>query len=123
MPTVDLATTSLRDLNQSLHGLKPGTNELDWLVLNPKLLILDEPTRGIDVGAKSEIHALVARLAETGMSIILISSELPEVLALSTRLLTFSEGHIVGEFSAAEASEEKLLSAVVGRKHDPQAGL
>ena len=86
-----------------------------WLALNPKLLILDEPTRGIDVGAKSEIHALIARLAETGMSILLISSELPEILALSTRVLTFSEGRIVGEFPAAEATEEKLLSAVVGR--------
>jgi ribose transport system ATP-binding protein len=85
-----------------------------WLALNPQLLILDEPTRGVDVGAKAEIHALIARLAGEGMSILLISSELPEILALSTRVLTFSEGRIVGQFGAAEASEELLLSAVVG---------
>jgi ribose transport system ATP-binding protein len=87
-----------------------------WLALNPELLILDEPTRGVDVGAKSEIHALIARLAGEGVSILLISSELPEILALSTRILTFSEGRIVGEFEAREATEEVLLSAVLGNR-------
>ena len=87
-----------------------------WLATAPSLLILDEPTRGIDVGAKAEIHALIRRLAEGGVSIILISSELPEILALSTRVLTFSEGRIVGAFDAAEASEERLLSTVVARQ-------
>jgi ABC-type sugar transport system ATPase subunit len=87
-----------------------------WLATNPKLLILDEPTRGIDVGAKAEIHTLIASLAASGVSIVLISSELPEILALSTRILAFSGGEIVGQVNAAEATEEGLLSAVVGRK-------
>jgi ribose transport system ATP-binding protein len=87
-----------------------------WLATNPKLLVLDEPTRGIDVGAKAEIHALIARLAESGVSIVLVSSELPEILALSTRVLIFSEGQVVGMVDAAEATEERLLSAVVARK-------
>ena len=87
-----------------------------WLATAPKLLILDEPTRGIDVGAKAEIHALIAKLAASGVSIVLISSELPEILALSTRILAFSGGQIVGHVDAAEATEEALLSAVVARK-------
>jgi ribose transport system ATP-binding protein len=87
-----------------------------WLALDPTLLVLDEPTRGIDVGAKSEIHGLVSRLAESGVSIVLISSELPEILALSTRVLTFSEGRLTGEFDGPSATEEILLSAVVGSR-------
>jgi ABC-type sugar transport system ATPase subunit len=87
-----------------------------WLALNPTLLVLDEPTRGIDVGAKAEIHALVSRLAASGVSIVLISSELPEILALSTRVLTFSEGRLTGEFDGPSATEEILLSAVVGSR-------
>jgi ABC-type sugar transport system ATPase subunit len=86
-----------------------------WLATDPKLLVLDEPTRGIDVGAKAEIHALIARLAASGVSIVLISSELPEILALSTRVLAFSEGRIVGAVDGADATEERLLTAVVGR--------
>lgn len=87
-----------------------------WLSMDPELLVLDEPTRGIDIGAKSEIHALVSRLAEAGMSIVLISSELPEILALSTRILTFSEGTLTGEFDGPTATEEMLLSAVIGTR-------
>jgi ABC-type sugar transport system ATPase subunit len=90
-----------------------------WLAVKPELLILDEPTRGIDVGAKAEIHALIGRLADSGVSIVLISSELPEILALSTRVLTFSEGRVVGMFDAADATEERLLSTVVARQPAP----
>ncbi len=85
-----------------------------WLAMNPSLLVLDEPTRGIDVGAKSEIHGLVSRLAEQGVAIILISSELPEILSLSSRILTFSSGRVTGEFDGPTATEELVLSAVVG---------
>lgn len=84
-----------------------------WLAMNPALLVLDEPTRGIDVGAKAEIHVLITRLAESGVSIILVSSELPEILSLTTRILTFSEGRVTGEFDGPSASEEILLSAVM----------
>ncbi|CAG0909659.1 unnamed protein product [Cyprideis torosa] len=83
-----------------------------WLAAQPKLLILDEPTRGIDVGSKSEIHKLVASLAEEGLAVLVISSEMPEVLGVSMRILTVSEGEIVGEFKGAEMTEENLITSV-----------
>jgi inositol transport system ATP-binding protein len=79
------------------------------LLTNPKVLILDEPTRGIDIGAKGEIHALVTRLARSGMAVLLISSELPELLALSDRLLVMSEGELTAELDPATTSEEEIL--------------
>ena len=84
------------------------------LATNPKVLILDEPTRGIDVGAKAEVRALIAELAEAGMGILLISSELPEVLTMSHRILVMSGGRIVAEFSREEATEERVLAAATG---------
>ena len=75
----------------------------------PKLLLLDEPTRGIDVGAKAEIYQLINNLAKTGMAIIVVSSELPEVIGISDRIVTFCEGELTGEFLQAEATQEKLL--------------
>jgi ABC-type sugar transport system ATPase subunit len=80
-----------------------------WLAVTPKLLILDEPTRGIDVAAKAEIHALIAALAAEGLGILLISSELPEVLGMSDRVLVMREGQIVGEFARAEATQEAIM--------------
>ncbi|MCX7623330.1 MAG: sugar ABC transporter ATP-binding protein [Thermomicrobium sp.] len=85
------------------------------LATNPKVLILDEPTRGIDVGAKAEVHALIAELAEAGMAILLISSELPEVLSMSHRVLVMSGGRLVAEFPREEASEERVLAAATGQ--------
>lgn len=81
-----------------------------WLFAKPKVLILDEPTRGIDVGAKYEIYTLMNRLVEEGMSIIMISSELPEVLGMSDRLYVMSGGSITGELSAEEADERKVMA-------------
>lgn len=83
-----------------------------WLTGHPKVLILDEPTSGIDVGAKSEIYRFIASLTARGMGIILISSELPELLGLSDRVLVMHAGRISAEFSAAEATEENVLKAV-----------
>ncbi|MDW8060752.1 MAG: sugar ABC transporter ATP-binding protein [Thermomicrobium sp.] len=85
------------------------------LATNPKVLILDEPTRGIDVGAKAEVHTLIAELAEAGMAILLISSELPEVLSMSHRVLVMSGGRLVAEFPREEASEERVLAAATGQ--------
>jgi ABC-type sugar transport system ATPase subunit len=82
-----------------------------WLGTNPKVLILDEPTRGIDVGTKAAVHALMSNLAAQGMAILMISSELPEVLGMSDRILVMREGQLTGEFSRAEATQEKLMSA------------
>jgi ribose transport system ATP-binding protein len=86
-----------------------------WMAMEPKLLILDEPTRGIDVGAKAEIHALIAKLAESGVAVIVISSELPEILGLSSRILTLSEGRVTASLDRAEADEESVMSALVKR--------
>ena len=80
-----------------------------WLALRPKVLIVDEPTRGIDVGAKVEVHNLLFELAKTGIAIIAISSELPEVLAISDRIIVLREGRVTGEVDGREASEELLM--------------
>jgi len=81
-----------------------------WLAGNPKVLLLDEPTRGVDVGAKAEVHKLIRQLARDGMATLLISSELPELLSMSDRILVMRAGRIVGEFARAEATQEKILA-------------
>ncbi|HZT60352.1 MAG TPA: xylose ABC transporter ATP-binding protein [Pyrinomonadaceae bacterium] len=85
-----------------------------WLLTNPRVLFLDEPTRGIDVGAKQEIYSLINRLAQQGLAIVLVSSELPEVLGLSDRVLVLHEGHVTGEFKRSEATPEAVMSAATG---------
>lgn len=84
-----------------------------WLATDPNVLLLDEPTRGIDIGAKSEIYKLINELAKAGMGIVLVSSELPEIMAISDRILVMSEGELTGEFLPDEWSEEKLLKAAI----------
>jgi rhamnose transport system ATP-binding protein len=86
-----------------------------WLNTRPKLLILDEPTRGIDVGTKAEVHRIIGDLAAEGMAIILISSDLPEVLAMSDRILVMREGRQMAIFERAEATQEKILAAAMGQ--------
>jgi ABC-type sugar transport system ATPase subunit len=85
-----------------------------WLLTNPRVLFLDEPTRGIDVGAKQEIYALINRLAQTGLAIVLVSSELPEVLGLSDRVVVLHEGRVTGEFRRTEATPEAVMAAATG---------
>ena len=82
-----------------------------WLMTEPKILLLDEPTRGIDVGAKAEIYQLINNLAKQGMAIIVVSSELPEVIGISDRIVTFCEGELTGEFLQKDATQEKLLES------------
>ncbi|MFC1466874.1 MAG: sugar ABC transporter ATP-binding protein [Candidatus Brachytrichaceae bacterium NZ_4S206] len=86
-----------------------------WLNTAPKLLILDEPTRGIDVGAKAEVHHIINALAQQGIGIILISSDLPEVLGMSDRVLVMREGRQMGIFDRAEATQERVMAAAVGQ--------
>jgi inositol transport system ATP-binding protein len=81
-----------------------------WLALRPKVLIVDEPTRGIDVGAKVEVHNLLFDMARSGIAVIAISSELPEVLAISDRIVTMREGRVTGEIARADADQEKLMA-------------
>lgn len=82
-----------------------------WMALNPRLLILDEPTRGIDVGSKTEIHKLIDKMAHDGIAVLVISSEMPEIIAVSDRIIAMREGCVTGEFLRSEVSEEKLLLA------------
>lgn len=87
-----------------------------WLFANPDILILDEPTRGIDVGAKYEIYTIINRLASEGKGIIMISSELPEILGVCDRIYVMSDGKIVGEMPAAEASQEKIMMSIMKKQ-------
>ena len=87
-----------------------------WMATAPSILLLDDPTRGVDVGAKAEIYHLMNQFAEQGMGVIMVSSELPEILAMSDRILVLSEGRMVAEFSREEASEEKIMTAATRTK-------
>jgi ABC-type sugar transport system ATPase subunit len=87
-----------------------------WLASQPKVLILDEPTRGIDVGAKAEVHAIMNNLAQQGIGIIMISSEMPEVLAMSDRIVVMCEGRVAGILDRAEATQERIMAYASG--HD-----
>jgi D-xylose transport system ATP-binding protein len=84
------------------------------LMTEPKVVLLDEPTRGIDVGAKLEIYELVNRLTAEGKAVILVSSELPELIGMSDRILMLHEGRVGGEFAREEATQERLMEAAMG---------
>ena len=107
-PDLDVVTAGLSGGNQQKLVLAK------WLAARCRVLILDEPTRGVDVGAKAEIHALIGRLAAEGTGVLLISSELPELVALSTRILVLRDGRLVGELARAEADPESLLRMMAG---------
>lgn len=79
------------------------------MAMSPKVLIVDEPTRGIDVGTKSEVHQVIFEMAKKGVAVIVISSDLPEVMAISDRIITLSEGRLTGEIKGDDATEEKLM--------------
>lgn len=85
-----------------------------WLLAKPRILILDEPTRGIDVGAKAEIHHQISQLAQQGIAIILVSSELQEVMGMSDRILVMSNGSIVGEHLRENADSEQIMREAFG---------
>jgi ABC-type sugar transport system ATPase subunit len=101
-------------LEQEVNNLSGGNQQkvviAKWVATRPRILILDEPTRGIDVGAKAEVHALMTRLARDGVSILMISSELPEILGMSDRILVMRQGRLSGEFTREEASQEAILA-------------
>jgi putative multiple sugar transport system ATP-binding protein len=109
--------TRCAGVHQPVVNLSGGNQQkvvlAKWLFAEPTLLMLDEPTRGIDVGAKFEIYTLIARLAEEGRAILLISSEMPELLGLCDRIYVMNEGAFVAEFTGADASQEKIMHAIV----------
>jgi rhamnose transport system ATP-binding protein len=104
-------STSQRTVNLS-GGNQQKVVLAKWLYSDARILIIDEPTRGIDVGAKAEIHALMVRLAQQGLAILMISSELPEVLGMSDRVLVVNEGRIVASFARAEATPDAVGAAM-----------
>jgi ABC-type sugar transport system ATPase subunit len=85
-----------------------------WLETKPRVLLLDEPTRGIDVGAKREIYAIINRLLDEGLAILMITTEMPELLALSDRVIVMHRGEITAELTRGEATPEAVLSAAMG---------
>ncbi|MFS2221438.1 ribose ABC transporter ATP-binding protein RbsA [Pantoea sp. B65] len=106
-------------------GLLSGGNQQKvaiarGLMTRPKVLILDEPTRGVDVGAKKEIYQLINQFKEEGLSIILVSSEMPEVLGMSDRILVMHEGRLSGNFTIEQATQEALMAAAVGKQHSEE---
>jgi len=107
-PTVDVVTAGLSGGNQQKLVLAK------WLAANCQILILDEPTRGVDVGAKAEIHALIDELASRGAAVLLISSELPEIVNLCTRIIVLREGRIAGELPRATATQDALMRLMAG---------
>ena len=109
--------TKCPTVEQNVGNLSGGNQQkvllAKWMFADPDVLILDEPTRGIDVGAKYEIYCIINDLVAAGKSVIMISSELPEVLGMSDRIYVMNEGRIAGELSAQEASQEKIMSCIL----------
>jgi ABC-type sugar transport system ATPase subunit len=108
----------MRSVDQLAAALSGGNQQkvvlAKWLASEPRVLILDEPTRGIDIGAKVEVHRIISELAVAGLAIILISSDLPEVLAMSDRIVVMHEGSVTAELSRG-ASEEDVMFAATGQ--------
>ncbi|MBN1466988.1 sugar ABC transporter ATP-binding protein, partial [candidate division KSB1 bacterium] len=106
-------------VNEIVENLSGGNQQkvvlAKWLVTDPQVLLLDEPTRGIDINGKNEIYQLIRELAASGLAIVLVSSELPEILAIADRTIVLSCGKIAGEFSREEATEQRLLHAAIRR--------
>jgi rhamnose transport system ATP-binding protein len=114
-PSVDVAVANLSGGNQQKVMLSK------WLNTNPSILILDEPTRGVDVGSKAEVHAIIGELAAEGIGIIVISSDLPEVLALSDRVLVMREGRQMAILDRSEADQESVMTAAMGQRSSDSA--
>ncbi len=112
---LDIRTT---DMHAPVGTLSGGNQQkvmlAKWLNTKPRLLLVDEPTRGIDIGAKAEVHRIVRDLASQGVAIVIISSDLPEVLSLADRVLVMREGRLVGEFAGEEATDESVMRLAIG---------
>ena len=110
----------MSSLKQRVESLSGGNQQKvvlsKWLITEPKILILDEPTRGIDVGAKAEIHTLMRKFTKEGLGLIIISSELPEIIGMSDRVMVMGNGEIKGEFKKNEFTQDQLLACALGGK-------
>jgi len=116
-PAIYNAVSTLSGGNQQKVALSR------WLMTKPSVLILDEPTQGIDVGAKAEIHELMTELAEQGVAILMISSELPEILGMSDRIAVMNDGTIVRIFDREQATQDKILAVALGHLSEPSASV
>jgi ribose transport system ATP-binding protein len=130
-----IATDAINNLG--IRVASPATRAIDlsggnqqkllvarWLAINPKVLLLDEPTRGVDIGAKSEIYRIISDLAAQGVAILMISSELPEIVGMSDRVLVMREGHLVGEVggtTGTEITQENIMAYATGAKEVSQS--
>ena len=114
---VDKLMIQTPSIHQPVIGLSGGNQQkvvlAKWLALKPRVLVLDEPTRGIDVGAKADVHALMSEIAGQGIGIVMISSEMPEILGMSDRIIVMAEGRIAGEFTREEADQEKIMNCAM----------
>jgi len=106
--------------DQAVGNLSGGNQQkvvlARWLALRPKILIVDEPTRGIDIGSKIEVHNLLIEMAKSGIAVIVISSELPEILAVCDRIVTMREGRVTGEIARTAATQEILMSMMTAHE-------
>ncbi|MGQ9731890.1 MAG: ATP-binding cassette domain-containing protein, partial [Candidatus Zipacnadales bacterium] len=109
-PSVQAITSTLSGGNQQKVLLAK------WLAIRPRVLLVDEPTRGVDVGAKAELHSILRELARVGVAVLMVSSELPEILSASDRILVMHEGEITGELSPEEATEERVMFLAAGQQ-------
>ncbi len=113
----DKLKTKTPSVEQNVGNLSGGNQQkvllAKWMFTDPDILILDEPTRGIDVGAKYEIYCIINQLVSEGKSVIMISSELPEVIGMSDRIYIMNEGKFVGEMPANEATQENIMAAII----------
>jgi len=117
-PHLDRLRLRFRRYDQPVSTLSGGNQQKvvlsKWLAMNPRVILFDEPTQGVDVQTKAEVHAMIADLARHGIAIILISSELPELVSMCHRILVLKEGRVTGEFDRSEASQEKIMHAATG---------
>ena len=124
----DMANRAVKELKIKTPSIKSEVKNLSggnqqkviiarWLATQPELLILDEPTRGIDVASKVEIYSIMNELKSRGIGVLFVSSEMPEVMGMSDRILVMHEGRISGEFTREDATQERLMAAAVGKQH------
>jgi len=106
-PSIDQRIVNLSGGNQQKVVLAK------WMATEPRVLLLDEPTRGIDINAKKEIYSLIDELAQSGLGVVMVSSELPEILGIADRIVVLCEGRKTAEFSRAEATEENVVRAAL----------
>ena len=124
---VDTYQVRATSIDQAVSSLSGGNRQkvafAKWLTTGPVALILDEPTHGVDVGSKAQIHKIIAELADAGLAVLLISSDLPEILAMSDRVLVIAEGRLAASFTRSDATQERIMTAATSSRRDAHAAV